>query len=751
MLKIGRLPKLILVVNIAVLLGWDYLFWGNEWVRSLAVNVLEMFAVTFSFIGLFKAYLSFSGKSRIFWLLLSLGMLVYLVANFNWLYVQLTLGDTIFPSPSIFIWGISNCLFLAALLYKMKEISTSGSASTYLFNILVFMITVAAMVVQYLINPITFSNHSFPVTITLLSYPITDFSILFVVTFLYYLVQQSKGKELLLLLLYGFTLQVISDFAYMYMTIKGTYRAGGIPDIIWQVSLLLIGFAGFYAEKSKKEIVWEIQNPFKGKEIVFPYLSIVFLILLVSIDYRWKYDALTIGLLISFLMTIGRQLMIIKRNNKLVDEYRYLAHHDPLTGLNNRASFAEDLRKYMMKNNHKNSVAMLLIDLDRFKVVNDTLGHHVGDRILIKSSERLKQSLDNETLIYRLGGDEFVMILPDATEMKCALTAKNILKNFQSPFIVNGYEILVTPSIGISIFPESGEDLLKHADAAMYLAKENGKNRFVFFNNELNKTLIRKMRLENELRKAIDQNQIFLFYQPKVDLATKKLIGMEALLRWKHPELGWVSPLEFIPIAEETGQIVSIGEWVLNEACRQNMIWQSKGYPPLCVSVNVSVRQFQHSNFPMVVKKVLQETKLPPQFLELEITESIMQNIKESTEVLQGLRQIGVKTSIDDFGTGYSSLHVLQKLPIDTIKIDKSFIDDMENTSQQSMVKTIIDLGLSLHLSVVAEGIEHEYQMNSLLEKGCRIGQGYLFSKPVDSEIFEQMLITNDFTKVTLG
>ncbi|WP_233569535.1 EAL domain-containing protein [Planomicrobium sp. Y74] len=432
-------------------------------------------------------------------------------------------------------------------------------------------------------------------------------------------------------------------------------------------------------------------------------------------------------------------------------ELRYSAYYDSLTGLANRVSFIGDM-KIIIEEKTEEQVAFLLIDLDRFKLINDTLGHHIGDEILKKTAIRLKNSLPATTEIYRLGGDEFVITLPHATERTAAETAKQILASFEKPFPVRSHEINVTTSIGISLFPGHGttsEDLLKNADAAMYLSKEKGKNIFSFYNAELNKNMMRKMDIENHLVKALELNQLSLFYQPKVNLETQEIVGMEALLRWKHPEMGWISPAEFIPVAEETGQIVPIGKWVLEEACRQNKLWQDQGLPSLKVSVNVSVLQFQSGKFIKNVKSILMDTQLPPQFLELEITESIMQNIAESTEVLEQLGKLGVKTSIDDFGTGYSSLHVLQKLPIDTLKIDKAFIDELDQNCKQPMVKAIIDLALNLGLNIVAEGIESANQMESLIEMGCPVGQGYLFSRPIDSLEFEKLIGLSTLTPET--
>jgi len=743
MLKIGYLPIFILVINIGAFYGWSIIFSENEAIKLLGINALQIIAGTLSFILLFKGYRSINNGQKNFWLLLSMGMLFYLISNMIVFYFQIKEGDILFTDTSYVIWLLSYIFFLAALVFKTREISTAVLKSSYLFNIIIFMSTVTAISIHFLIKPIlAISDNSLLITVFTIAYPITGLSTLFVITILYYLMQYSKEKELMLFIIIGFLLQIAADSVFAYLDLVGSYHPGNTIDLLWIVATLLIGFAGFYANGNKEESKWDIKNTYEKKEAIFPYVSIVILLFLTIYSYRWELNALSAGLLIIFLMIIGRQLIIMNKNNKLIGEYRYLAYHDPLTGLNNRASFKECLGNIMEK--HHNRVALILIDLDRFKVVNDTLGHSIGDYILINTSERLKRALGTDAAIFRIGGDEFVIILPEATEKECSKVAEMILRKFQKPFLVDDYEIIVTPSIGISKLPENGgngEDLFKHADAAMYLAKESGKNSFRFYNAELNKTKARKMKIENELRKAIEKNQISLLYQPKVDLYTRKIIGMEALLRWEHPELGWVPPIEFVPIAEETGQIVSIGEWVLRTACKQNKIWQEKGYSPLCVSVNVSARQFQQSGFLMIIRNILLEERLNPKFLELEITESIMHNIRESTEMLHSLRKMGVKTAIDDFGTGYSSLHIIQELPIDTIKIDKSFIDDIGNMSRQSMVKTIIELGLNLNLNVVAEGIENEHQLKVLLANKCKIGQGYLFSKALESKELERLLM----------
>lgn len=572
-----------------------------------------------------------------------------------------------------------------------------------------------------------------------------NLSILFVTITLYYLSKSSPNRKIILIIVSGFSLQVLTDSILIYLRITGKYEEGGLIEPLWLLAILLLGLAGFFRhETSNQEENWGLNDDFKRDQAILPYMGVLFFILIVLDSYQWKFNALSIGACIVFLLIIVRQLLIMKQNEKLTDQYRYLAYHDPLTGLKNRIKFKRDLKQAIAKarkRNHK--VALLLIDLDRFKYVNDTLGHYIGDCLLKEVSNRLKGVIGVYDNLYRLGGDEYIIIIPNASERYCQSIAGAILNKFTSSFLVDGYEITVTPSIGISMYPENGKDndtLFKSADMAMYLAKGNGKNNFQFYSAELHEIINRRVNVESELSSAIVKEQLQLFYQPKVDLYTGEITGMEALLRWEHPELGFISPEEFIPLAEETGKIVAIGEWVLKTACRQNKLWQNKGLAPLCVSINVSARQFEHSDFVSTVSKALDETGLSPQYLELEITESIIQNVNESKEVLNRLKSIGVKMSIDDFGTGYSSLYVLRELPIDVIKIDKSFIDDLSDSKNLSMIKTIIDLGLNLNLHVLAEGIEHEYQVKNLVEHGCSSGQGYLFSKPVSVNHFETFL-----------
>lgn len=722
-------------------------FTDSELLQLIGTNGIQITVGVLSFIWLFQVYLRYPGRYRNFWLLLCIGMLCSISGTSIWLYLQLSQQVLASTASSSFFWVLSYFFFLAALIYKSKEIGISLSNKTYLFNISVYMVSAIGVSYQYLLKPILITEDtSSLMKLYTIGYQLADLGMLFFGIILYYLIRFESEKRFLLFLIAGLLLQIFSDAVIPYVSITGNHYSEYVSSLIGIIVLLLIGFTALYKKGIKPIESVKPEMLFDKKEFFFPYICIFLLTALVIYSKQWHLNltVLDVSLLIIFLLVIMRQINVMSKNTKLMEELKDLAYNDLLTGLFNRSSLKQNIETMMKSTDGK--FALLLIDLDRFKMVNDTLGHHIGDQILIETGNRFRKAANPEDQIYRLGGDEFVFILPDAGEANALTTAKLIVESFQSPFMALANEINLTPSIGVALFPGHGEtsdDLLKNADAAMYLSKENGKNGFTLYNTEINSYMKRKMEIESHLKRAIENNQLSLVYQPKVDLRTKHIGGAEALLRWNHPALGPISPAEFIPIAEETGQIIAIGNWVLETACKQNKAWQNQGLPPLNVSVNVSVPQLQNGQFPMTVKNVLKETQLDACFLELEITESIMQNVKESVPILMQLKELGVKISIDDFGTGYSSLHVLSKLPIDTIKIDKSFIDVLNQTDESPIIKAIIELGLNLNLSIVAEGIETEKQMEYLQKNGPIVGQGYLFSKPLQASEFAELIREN--------
>ena len=411
----------------------------------------------------------------------------------------------------------------------------------------------------------------------------------------------------------------------------------------------------------------------------------------------------------------------------------YAGNHDILTGLPNRKMLEKQLNRWT-ESSQKRTITLMFIDLDRFKTINDTAGHHVGDVLLLEVTARLKKYLGSRALISRHGGDEFSVTLPYVDRTGAVEVASELLKRLSAPYNIRGQEYTLTASIGISLYPHDAINtgqLFKNADAAMYLAKERG-NSYQFYSREMNETLSQKRELETGLRKALENGEFELHYQPKVDLQTGRLIGMEALLRWRHPEKGVISPSEFIPVAEETGWIVPIGEWALRKACLQNKEWQNAGLRPVPVAVNISARQFQHPHFFESVTRILEETGLDPSYLELEMTESIFQNADTVITGMKRLKQNGVQISIDDFGTGYSSLSYLKRFPVDALKIDQSFVHDfLHNPNGAALVKAIIALAKSMNLKVIAEGIEtrEQKQFLQIETMPCRTG---VFVRPAD-------------------
>jgi diguanylate cyclase (GGDEF)-like protein/PAS domain S-box-containing protein len=455
------------------------------------------------------------------------------------------------------------------------------------------------------------------------------------------------------------------------------------------------------------------------------------------------------------------QLQDITERKQSEERLRHDAFHDPLTGLPNRALFADHVKLTIarVKRVPARRFAVLFCDLDRFKVINDSLGHMVGDQLLVEVARRLERCLREGDTVARVGGDEFTILLEDLVdEEEAVVVAERIQREVSAPITLSGREVFTTMSIGLAAGTSSyadPEDILRDADTAMYRAKSLGKARHVVFDHSMHASAVNLLQIETDLRKALEKGQFYLLYQPIVSLDNFKLCGFEALVRWHHPERGLISPLDFIPIAEETGQIIGIGEWALFEACRQMCEWQEK-YPqasPIFMSVNLSAKQFNHTLLIEQVENVLRKTGLNPRQLKLEITEgAVMDNIDAATEMLRQLRDLGVQLAIDDFGTGYSSLSYLHRFPIDTLKIDRSFVTRMaHNPENVEIVRTIVMLAQVLGMDVVAEGVETKEQLKLLRDLHCEYGQGYYFSRPSSAPDAEKIIVeTNENVRKVL-
>jgi diguanylate cyclase (GGDEF)-like protein/PAS domain S-box-containing protein len=425
----------------------------------------------------------------------------------------------------------------------------------------------------------------------------------------------------------------------------------------------------------------------------------------------------------------------------------YLAQHDSLTDLPNRSLLSDRLSQALARaQRNRKKLAVLFLDMDRFKHINDSLGHDIGDRLLRAMAQRLLASVRSSDTVSRQGGDEFVVLLSEVTQAQdAAVTAEKIILALRNPYRIDQYDLHVTVSIGIVTYPDDGADaetLLRNADFAMYQAKDGGRNNYQFFKSEMNVNAIARQSLENDLRRALERQEFVLFYQPKMNLASGAIIGVEALLRWRHPQRGLVPPAQFISIAEESGLIVPIGHWVLREACRQARAWQNAGAPPLRIAVNISAVELRAKEFVAGVQAILTETGLQPQYLELELTETfLMQDSNYTATVLRTLKEMGVQLALDDFGTGYSSLSYLKRFPIDTLKIDQSFVCNLATDADDaSIVSAVISMGNSLHMQVVAEGIETAEQLALLKQQNCPEGQGFHFSLPVSAADITQLL-----------
>lgn len=513
---------------------------------------------------------------------------------------------------------------------------------------------------------------------------------------------------------------------------------------------LLLQKLNLHTEITKEKTVFEL-FPIDEAELLHYYFSKAFnnknvkfeIPLTIGKEKYFLYITLSPILKNSKIKEVIGSVIDITKRKLYENKIKYLAHYDTLTNLVNRTYFDQLLTKYIEQIKHKQGIfSILLIDLDNFKNVNDMLGYSIGDEILKDITKYLKSNIEFKDIVARRGSDEFSILLKNIDRIEAGKVANRIIKNMRKVLTHYQFGSSFTASIGISSFPKDGvttEDLMKSAYLALSSAKSLGKNNYQYFTTELSDLNFKKIQLEKELRKALINNELELYYQPKMNLKENKIIGFEALIRWNNEKLGRMVPNEFIKIAEETGLIVSIGEWIINTACKQLKKWHEAGYHQFTMAVNISFRQFIQSDLPIIVRDALKRTNLDPQFLELEITESMSMEPNYAMKSINKLKEIGVKVSIDDFGTGYSSLNYLSKLNIDCLKIDQSFLREL-NKNNKTIIKTIIILAKNLNIEVIAEGIEKKEHIQFLLAEKCYEGQGYYFSRPLPANKVESWM-----------
>jgi diguanylate cyclase (GGDEF)-like protein len=683
------------------------------------------------------------------WRFIVAGQCSFLVADIIYYVLEAVMNTTPFPSPADAFYLGMYPLVILGLVRLVRQIAPGRDLASLVDALLVAVATFAVLGILVMDTYVTAEGLTLPGRIISLAYPVMDVALLAVAARLAVSVHLKHPS--FALLASGLASLLIADTIYGLLNSAGAFETGGPADAFWLGFYVLIGAAALHPAMGTA------YRPVAVREghISSPRLFMLCLATLAVpvIDLLWgePFDKiLTVGTSMAmFLLVLSRLMGLMRVVRAREEKARYDATHDSLTGLANRAYFADHLT-HVAKEREGGVVSVLFVDLDDFKTVNDSLGHDAGDQLLITVSERLAGCVRDGDLVARLSGDEFAVLLATGVDRQDAVAvAQRIQEALGRPVTVGEREVLISASIGIAIEAlERGrptDTLIRSADTAMYRAKAKGKGRFEFFELSMQTEIVDRLELRNDLQRALERDEFEVYYQPIVDLQDRSLVSVEALIRWRHPDRGLVGPDKFIPIAEQTGLIVPLGSWVLRQACTQVEQWRRQ-YPeraPKGVSVNLSVRQMLDPRLLETVADALVESGLEPAALTLEITESML--IEESDRglrILEQLKAMRVKVAIDDFGTGYSSLSYLRRFPVDTIKIDRSFVRDMGvNPTSEALVRTVIDLAHVLNLTTVAEGVEELQQCTTLSGLQCRFGQGYLFAKPIPASDLEQTLL----------
>ncbi|HEX6291050.1 MAG TPA: bifunctional diguanylate cyclase/phosphodiesterase [Herpetosiphonaceae bacterium] len=711
---------------------------------------------------------------RLPWYLFLLAQILTSLGNAAWTYYELVLGiESPFPSLADALYLVGYLSLIAGMLLLVhRRMRREDRGSVIDATIVAVSIGILGWV--YLMEPYT-RNPALTLAEQFVSmaYPLLDICLVAIIVNL--LLSPGPHPRSYIFLAWSFSLILLTDVVYAIMQLNRTYATGSIVDFGWLLAYVGFGVAALHpsmhslAEPAPTPKVKITRQRFvllaaasllgptvlaveiaRGRPIWVPVIvggsAVLFLLALARMHNLVQILKATM----EQLETTLSSLKIAVQNYQQVEALlSHQAFHDSLTNLPNRALFKDRLQRALAHTQrHQQSLAVLFLDLDEFKYINDRFGHKTGDALLIMMSERLQASLRAEDTAARLGGDEFTVLLEELPDIHGAvMVAERIIGELDKPFVVGDQTFFVTASIGITwsaTGQEHADELLRQADVAMYRAKSLGKARYALYDPEMNARALERLDFEAELRRAIEAHEFHLCYQPKVDLATGQIVGVEALTRWQHPQRGTIPPGIFIPLAEETRLILPLGRWVLEQACHQARIWHDlrPAGPPLTISVNLSACQFQHPALVAEIDQILRATALPAHLLALEITESmVMEHVDTAIATLRELKELGIQIWIDDFGTGYSSLSYLKCFPVDTLKIDKSFVDGLGRSAEDTaIVRAVITLAHTLGMTVIAEGIETFEQATQLRILGCEVGQGYYFARPVPAAEIEALI-----------
>lgn len=776
--KSKNIPVLFVFIYILAYFLWILLYNGSDTNRIIISDILQLIPPIIVFLFLVKAYI----KERVYkdrlWLLLTIGSGCYLISQLIWNYYEIILGiyNPIFIDIAL-CWSITILCYIIALSEKVKEKRDSNWAKLFIIDTLIFACVAVAFTWIYTIQPSLafFRGSGFLSKLFYIGDPFINLICLYVTTNLFLSIKHDDiDRKPLYIICFSFLIMFIANFLFSHMAIFGMFKSGSLIDPLWSLHILMLGLAGFCNMQLLNKKVDTTQIKYKklsqpNVSLILPILSVI---VLFGLMIFFRDHFICMCTFISIILITLRHALIIFQNKQLIvkleklndsledkvsartQELYAFALYDQLTGLPNRRLLEDMLKKAVLISKQNNStLALLLLDLDRFKIINDTFGHSYGDLMLKEIALRIKNSVTPKCTISRQGGDEFAVIVENYTnKQEIIQIAESILAEIEKPIKLFSDNIYVTCSIGISLYSSKcsdAETLMRYADSAMYYSKEREKHTYQFYTQELNKLISKKLELETELGKAIENNEFCLFYQPQINIQNDTIIGVEALIRWIHPVYGMISPIDFIPIAEETGMINEIGLWVLETACNEAKKMHLEGFSHLKISVNISPKQIQHDNFVLQISNVINKTGINPQLLDLEITESAsFQYESNIIEKLNELKKLGVKISIDDFGTGYSSLNYLNKLPVDTLKIAQQFVRQIKNDkNNKAIISSIIAVAKSLKLSVIAEGVEEMLEFNFLKSQDCFYMQGYMFSKPVPLDELKIIIKKGIFTE----